>query len=386
MRFGIDVSSAAVGAGMTYAQNLLRALAEVDQENEYCVLAPASGRELGLELPSNFSLFKPPRIFASAPIRILFSQLWFPVWASRNHLDVCLFPSGYGVLTVSCRSVLLVQNASPYAGPSASTLHERWRERMIRWLAHLSARRAYAVAFVSGFARDLIAPRMKKVHRSHVIPYGILQVFCPDHVTQDSLNLVDARVKRPYILSVSMVRSHKDFATLLQAFAQAVCNKSAHSLVIAGAVVDRPYFESLETMISELGLGEQVIFLGDVAHDNMPTLYRGAEFSIFPSWIETFGLPVAESMACGTPVIASDIPASREVGGGAILYYTPGNVLELSRSIECLLDNDAMRTELKRRGLHRAKQYSWERAALQMRDLLVQAASRPRQLAKESQA
>ncbi len=387
MRFGIDFSSAVVGAGITFAQNLLDALAQLDRENQYYVLTPASGRELGQRLPSNFTIFKPPRLYASPPIRLLFSQLWFPIWALRNRLDVCLFPSGYGVLGVPCKFVLLIQNASPYAGPPASTLYEQWRERMIRWLAHLSARRANAVAFVSESARDLIAPRLGLgADRTHVIHYGIHPVFHSSEIADASLNDFDARVVSPYVLSVSMVRSHKDFATLLDAFARSICIKGLpHQLIIAGAIVDRPYFLSLQEKIHALALDDRVVFLGDVTHDRMARLYRGAEFSVFPSWVETFGMPIVESLACGTPVIASDIPACREVGGDAVLYYKPGNAYELCRSIECLLDNAAMRSELRKRGFVNVKQYSWGRAAMQMRNLLTHVATTSAQFAKETE-
>jgi glycosyltransferase involved in cell wall biosynthesis len=92
-------------------------------------------------------------------------------------------------------------------------------------------------------------------------------------------------------------------------------------------------------------------------------LYAGAEAFVFPSLYEGFGLPVVEAMSCGAPVVCSDIPVLREVAGDAALYFDPRDAAQLAPMLTRVLDDATLRADLRTRGLSRAAQFSWERAA-----------------------
>jgi glycosyltransferase involved in cell wall biosynthesis len=120
-----------------------------------------------------------------------------------------------------------------------------------------------------------------------------------------------------------------------------------------------PIFET----VKQLGLENHVHFMGFVPEDELPALYNGADLFVFPSLYEGFGLPVLEAMACGTPVITSNVSSLPEVAGNAALLVDPYNVDELADAMRRILSDPALAADLRARGLERAQQFSWERTA-----------------------
>jgi glycosyltransferase involved in cell wall biosynthesis len=104
--------------------------------------------------------------------------------------------------------------------------------------------------------------------------------------------------------------------------------------------------------------------------DDVIELYRNAVCLLFPTFYEGFGLPVVEAMAHGCPVVTSDIPVMREVCGDAALYCNPNEPSDIADKVRMLAENSDMREELRRRGLHRAAQFSWERCARETFEVL----------------
>jgi glycosyltransferase involved in cell wall biosynthesis len=105
---------------------------------------------------------------------------------------------------------------------------------------------------------------------------------------------------------------------------------------------------------------------------------------IYPSWYEGFGLPVLEALAAGVPVVASDIPALREVAGDAALYAPPSSIEALTQAIQTSLAADQQSTAARERRQHRAKQYSWNDAGRKLAVVLAEVADRPDVLVLET--
>lgn len=121
--------------------------------------------------------------------------------------------------------------------------------------------------------------------------------------------------------------------------------------------------ENILGVVDKLGLWDQVLFTGQVPQEMMPPLVNGAELLAFPSIYEGFGLPALEAMACGIPVLASNIPALKEVVGGAGLLVNPNSIEEIADGLYRLLTDRDLREQLVRMGLERAQKFSWRETA-----------------------
>jgi glycosyltransferase involved in cell wall biosynthesis len=167
-----------------------------------------------------------------------------------------------------------------------------------------------------------------------------------------------------YFLCVSNRRGHKNEAGLLKAFAAVVVGNDV-KLVLTG----RPSPE-VEAIIQEEELASRVVFTGLVPEDELPALYRGAIALVFPSFYEGFGLPVVEAMACGTPVITSDVTSLPEVAGGAALLVDPHSVQDIAAAMRRILTEPELGKELARKGVEQAKKFSWDDVAARIKTVL----------------
>ena len=156
-----------------------------------------------------------------------------------------------------------------------------------------------------------------------------------------------------YVLCVGGAQPHKNLARVLDAFDRAAL--PGLSLVLAG-----PMPRNADALI---GGRPKVTRIGVVDEDDLPPLYRGASFLLQASLAEGFGLPVAEAMACGTPVVASDIPVFREVAGDAARFVDPRDADAIARAMRELHADASLRAILSDRGIERARSFSWDDAA-----------------------
>jgi glycosyltransferase involved in cell wall biosynthesis len=129
-------------------------------------------------------------------------------------------------------------------------------------------------------------------------------------------------------------------------------------------------FDDIFQTVARLNLRDHVLFPEFVADDDLPALYAGATLFVYPSLYEGFGLPVAEALACGAPVVCSNASSLPEVAGDAALYFDPRDMDAMAGTIQRALADDALRADLRTRGFAQAKQFSWEKAASQLRQCL----------------
>jgi glycosyltransferase involved in cell wall biosynthesis len=154
----------------------------------------------------------------------------------------------------------------------------------------------------------------------------------------------------------------KDVGVLVDAFARGVAGKGLpHRLVLVGP--GGWLAEQADLARAAEPLGGRVVFTGPVGRDGLRALYRGADLFALPSRHEGFGLPVVEAMAQATPVVASDLPVLREVGGPGARYLAPGDVVTWADAVNALLTDPTARAALATAGLAHAATYTWARSA-----------------------
>ena len=163
----------------------------------------------------------------------------------------------------------------------------------------------------------------------------------------------------PYFLYLGRHDPHKNVSRLITAFSQ-LASPQDYQLWLAGPC-DRRYTPKLLAQAQELGIEQQVKCLDYVPYQQLPILMNQALGMVFPSLWEGFGFPVLEAMACGTPVITSNLSSLPEVAGEAALLVNPYNVQALAQAMQQLCDDPNLRSQLRQRGLERAKTFSWQK-------------------------
>ncbi len=165
-----------------------------------------------------------------------------------------------------------------------------------------------------------------------------------------------------FVLSLGAMEPRKNLSRLLEAFAAlAPAVRKDVSLVVAGA---KGWLnDSVHEQVNKLGLGDSVRFAGYIEEEDLAAVYSLATVFAYPSLWEGFGLPVLEAMACGTPVLTSNLSSLPEVAGDAALLVSPSDVDAIAEGLGRLLEDAALRRELSERGYRRAAHFSWERCA-----------------------
>ena len=169
----------------------------------------------------------------------------------------------------------------------------------------------------------------------------------------------------PYIYCCSNRKGHKNEFRLLQAF------KLTHFVNDLKLVFSGEPKEKADKKLNSMGLGGKVLYTGKISDEMMASWYRGAVATVFPSLYEGFGLPVIESMACGTPVIASNTTSLPEAGGDAAYYVDPMEPESIAEGIRRILHDEALLREMREKGLKRASLFTWDRTAKLVEDALI---------------
>ncbi|HKN87930.1 MAG TPA: glycosyltransferase family 1 protein, partial [Nitrospiraceae bacterium] len=228
------------------------------------------------------------------------------------------------------------------------------------------AERAATVITVSEHsARDIVdlygIPREKIT----VIHNGVSQDFRP---VSDPIAFVQLRERlaiptERYILFAGGADPRKNHQTLVRAYSRCAPLLSSHSLVMAGEATHR--FGDIRQTARTFEVEDRVVCPGPLSLEDLRMLYSNADVFAFPSLYEGFGMPVLEAMACGTPVITSKTTSLPEVAGDAAVLVNPEDAEELADAILRVLDDASLHSQLRARGVERAKQFTWQRAAQQ---------------------
>lgn len=178
---------------------------------------------------------------------------------------------------------------------------------------------------------------------------------------------------KPFLYYPAATWLHKNHAALLNALKILIADgKFDGELVLTGVATSAK--DALLTQIAELGLRDRVRILGYLPYDKLPVIYNLARLLVFPSLFEGFGIPPLEAMACGCPVVCSNVTSLPEVGGDAAGYFDPTSPEEIAACISRLWNDDAALSAMSARGLVQAGTFSWEKTALQTRDVYIQTA------------
>jgi len=361
MRILIDALNARVGGGVTYVQSILPALLRLNRHHTFVILLSSRyQRPLMDTVPSTMDLVQ-----VDLPVEPLVRRWWFqqtrlPQLMQQMQIDLLYAIAESSYFRVPTRFVMQATNWGIYASLDVFG-SQRWRMLVYRLTRYLpvffALQKADRVVCISATFRDHIVHSMRlDSAKTRVVYYGVSSIFGERTPQTDSfLGGI------PYFLSVSTIYPHKNYETLLRAYAQLPAD--APHLVIAGKPQEESTYRSLRSIVALEAIGDRVHFLGEVPHDKLPALYHGAIAFVFPSRLESFGHPLVEAMASGVPIIASALPVFREICQDAALYFTPDDITTLTDQMRRLQQDVDLRNALAQRGYKRARNFSWDESA-----------------------
>jgi glycosyltransferase involved in cell wall biosynthesis len=278
----------------------------------------------------------------------------------RLGLDVLHSPDFIPPHRPSCKSVITVHDLAfllyPHFLTKESARYYGHIDQAVRWTDHI-------IAVSESTKRDTIQHLGVPDDKITVVHEAASSVFQPieREVAREQVRNLHG-VDGPFILFVSTIEPRKNVPTLLRAVWQLMeCYKEDVRIVLAGG--KGWLFEDAFAVIDELELDSRVHFLGRVRSEDLVYLYNAAEMLAHPAFYEGFGLPPLEAMACGLPVISSNVASLPEVVGDAGLLIDPHDVDELTVAMWRVMNDGELRQEMRQKGLRQAGRFSWERAA-----------------------
>ena len=356
----------------TYIRNLIAALGEIDQENQYHLFVGQQGsRELD-ELPDNFHLvIERSPSYSSRELVALSWKLF------RRKLD--LYHSTHYVLpaVVPCKAVVTIHDIIHLLYPEflPSSLAFFYAQRMIR---RSLSRGDRIIAVSQNTKTDLMDYFKVDGRKIRVVYSGVTAGFRDKRSPSEIQRWHDEfEIERPYMLFVGNPKPHKNLDNVIRAYARArEIYEFDADLVCVGDRTGSDF--KFRQRAEQLGVSDKIRLVGHVPDEALPALYQGAKLFVFPTLYEGFGLPVIEAMASGVAVITSNTSSLKEIAEGYGHLVNPLDVDEIGRAIaQCMADDDH-REALVKLGLKRSEEFRWLRTAEQTLGVYLSALNAPR--------
>jgi len=355
MRFAVDAH--AIGRHLTgnevYVRSLLNGFACLDRESDFVTYLSMEDAEAWV--PARFAV----RRIAGNPFVRLGCDFALKLRWDRPDL---LHVQYTAPLACPVPVVVSVHDVSFLEFPAYFPFT---RAAQLRLTVRRTIQAAARILTVSEFSRDAIAraygldpDRIAVVHNAAADGFHqVRQGTAPAQVRQRF------GLTSPFILSVGDLQPRKNHIGLIEAFARMAraCPQLTHQLVLAGK--ETWFGGRVHDAAKRSGVADRIRFLGFVSDDDLLQLYNACEVFCFPSFYEGFGLPVLEAMACGAAVCCSNTSAVPEVADGAAILFNPYSADEIARAMLDLIQLPELRLRMRRLGLQRAPQFSWQKAA-----------------------
>ncbi|MFZ5904396.1 MAG: glycosyltransferase family 4 protein [Chloroflexota bacterium] len=298
--------------------------------------------------------------------RLLWDYILLPLAMRRDQIDVAIFPKGPIPWFAPRQSIAMILDLGYfYPDLRAYKLFDTWYMRLALPLA---ARRAWKVFTISEYTRQDVL-RLFKVPPDKVLTTYLATSAGYRRVTDDKkLEEVRQRYRlvQPFVFYPTSFSPRKNVERLLEAF-RSVSDQIPHHLYLTG----RQTWRKNEIMERLTGtLSERVHLLGSVPAEDMPSIYTLADFTVYVSLFEGFGLPVVEAFRCGSPAIISDLTSLPEVAGDAALIVGGYNIESIRQGLLRLAQDESLRWELVARGYQRAEYFTWERTVRKISEVI----------------
>jgi glycosyltransferase involved in cell wall biosynthesis len=363
MKIGIDSRAAkwyrGTGIG-TYTYQLISSLNKIDRLNDYLLFTP-EGYTSDIEFNNNFKNKSIPDSLASN----FWDDVNIPNVLYDGNINLYHVPqNGVGLpLDKSMPFVITLHDTIPIHMPE--TVGERYLDIFTREMRGI-VNRSDGIITVSEYSKEDIARDFNYPKDKIFVTYLASEdIYKPlDKVLCTDILKKYYGLPSNYILYVGGFSPRKNIVGLIEAFSR-ISHKLPEdiNLVIAGS--KGKSYAIYKECAERLKIDHRVIFPGFISMDHMPHLYNNAALFVYPSFYEGFGLPPIEAMACGIPVIASNVTSIPEIVEDAALLFNPKETEILSEKIYEVLSNETLRNSLISKGFKKASSLSWENTAVE---------------------
>jgi glycosyltransferase involved in cell wall biosynthesis len=253
--------------------------------------------------------------------------------------------------------ILTIHDLTPLLFPDIFSLQARTYMKIMIWLSKFKADKIITVS--QNTKDDLVEMFNYNPKKIKVIYNGVDNSY---KIIDNKKLISEIKDKydtgKDFLLYVGNIKPHKNIPVLLKALSNI---DKQNKLVIVGKR-DKAYDEIFD-IIDQNNLEDRIIFTGFVPDKDLILLYNAATLFVYPSLYEGFGLPPLEAMACGTPVITSNVSSLPEVVGYAAITVDPYNINGLAEEINKVLGNEVLQKAMIKKGIERAKEFTWEKTA-----------------------
>jgi glycosyltransferase involved in cell wall biosynthesis len=368
MRIAIDARKLRDFGIGTYLRNILMELSRLDRETEYVVLCRPDDVESGEVLGRNFRMVPE----TAAPYSIA-EQFRIPLALAREGVKLVHEPHYVLPPLVRCRSVVTIHDC----------IHLMFPEYLPNKLAHLYAKGSMWTATRKADRILTVSEASKKdiLHFFNVAPEKVEVIY--NAIDERFLAPADAKrmdlvrqryqLDHPFALYVGNIKPHKNIERLIDAFGRArTRGPDNFKLIIIGDEISK--YPALRQSVHKHKLDKHVRFLGFQPMETLAAFYRLARAFVFPSLYEGFGLPPLEAMACGTPVVTSNVSSLPEVAGGAALLVDPYDEDAIADAMIRAVTDESLRAELIEKGVQRARTFSWTHSVKKIHGIYMEVA------------
>ncbi len=378
MKIGIDAQTIlspemgeAAGLGH-YTYQLIRYLLKIDSQNEYVLFFSYRVREKDIEKikklkKPNVKIKYFPFSYYKKFLPVAYTELLASAIFSREKLDILHVPGGRVPKFYKGKTTVTAYDLGVKKFPELFS-----KRQVLKFKLNPPAFNKADLVIASSEAarKDLMSDFKVEENKIQVVSNSFDEKFFEDASVGEIQKVKDKYgVKGEYILFMNTIKPLNNLTRIIEMFAKLKVvlaskkPKSHYHLVLAGK--DGWMAHQIHQIAKDYGLKNRIIFTGYVPPEDLNALFGGADAFIFPPIYEEFGAPVLEAMACGVPVVCSDVSSLPEVADDAALLVSPYDTNAMMEAVLRILEDQNTREELKRKGRERARKFHWEKTAMQ---------------------
>jgi glycosyltransferase involved in cell wall biosynthesis len=357
MILGIDASNIRAGGGITHLMELLNHADPVKYGfSNIIVWAPEATL---LKLKDQTWLIKKSHPFLNGTF--LFRLIWqkfFLYRQARQYCNILFLPSGntsgFHPYVSMCQNLLPFE---PVEKARFGLSLVRLRYELLKWNQCISFKKAEGVIFLSNYSLNIVEKICGDLNNKIVIPHGVAEIFSEkrqnDLLTGNTIN----------ILYVSIINFYKHQEKVVLAVYKLLDLGYDVNLILIGSSYP-PALKMLKGVINTRPeYKEKIVILDKVPYEKLADYYHSADFFVFASSCETFGMIVLEAMASGSAIACSNLSSMKEIARESVLYFNPLNEGEITATLLKYVDNPDLRKEMSKKSLERSAEFSWQKCS-----------------------